>query len=97
MSDQVFKARPHRFKSVRTRYDFWFARMKKLEVTGKCEVCSEPVTIEDYEKGHVVPSRDGECGSNGPHNMLILCQTCNSKMKDVEASLYADDRERPSR
>jgi len=96
MNDQIQKIRPHRMKSMPDRLKLWHRRAGMVSAF-PCQVCSEPVTIDDYERGHVVPSQNGTFGSNEDHNILIMCHRCNKSMSDSDAVLWKDERDHPTR
>ena len=76
-------------KTLASRKDTWIFKVGMKE-HGKCECCKKEIKYEDYERGHIVPSKNNTCGSNGSHNILILCKHCNANMSDMDAILYRD-------
>ena len=76
-------------KTIASRRDTWLFKVGMKE-SSFCECCNSPLTFDEYERGHIVPSRNNTCGSNGCHNIMILCSNCNKKMTDMDAILYRD-------
>ena len=76
-------------KTLASRKDTWIFKVGMKE-HGKCECCRKEIKYEEYERGHIVPSKNNTCGSNGSHNILILCKDCNANMSDMDAILYKD-------
>lgn len=76
-------------KTLASRKDTWIFKVGMKE-HGKCECCNKEIKYEEYERGHIVPSKNNTCGSNGSHNILILCKHCNADMSDMDAILYKD-------
>ena len=80
-------------KTIASRRDTWLFKVG-MEEAYVCECCTTPLSFDDYERGHIVPSRNNTCGSNGCHNIMILCSNCNKKMTDMDAILYKDTIDR---
>ena len=54
----------------------------------ECRSCHGRISPDSYEIGHIVPSKCGNVGSNGVHNVMPLCHGCNHKMGSLDAELW---------
>jgi len=54
----------------------------------QCGVCRCGISFEDFERGHIVPSKRGHVGSNGDHNMIPMCSSCNRNMGAMDPYLF---------
>ena len=53
---------------------------------GKCYCCSNEVTYEDFDCGHIVPVSIG--GQTNIDNLRVLCRSCNSDMRTMNLEEY---------
>ena len=63
-------------KSIRIQ--LWNLEIGKDKMIGKCNVCSEDISFNDFHAGHVVSVKNG--GSDKLDNLKILCPNCNLSM-----------------
>ena len=59
-----------------------------------CDFCQANLLKNDptWERAHIIPSKSGKLGSNGKHNFLICCKSCNTKTGDMDPYLHPDFR-----
>ncbi|NDE14352.1 hypothetical protein EBZ80_05410 [bacterium] len=85
-----------RFNPGEKRHIFHNVFFPNRDDAWACRSCQRHITPETYEIGHIVPSKCGNVGSDGIHNVMPLCHGCNHKMASLDAELWIK-QQRPSR
>jgi autotransporter translocation and assembly factor TamB len=91
-ADKDLFAKAHNLTNVRVQpmHVLWERTFGSVRNIGFCETCKKTISIDDgVERGHIVPSRGGKFGSNGKHNIIIMCRACNTACGDVDALRFA--------
>jgi hypothetical protein len=57
-----------------------------------CQMCTKRIDANsrDWERSHIIPSNKNLMGSNGSHNFIICCRSCNLKTGNMDPFLHKD-------
>lgn len=89
LHDQLFQQKNCELVPHARKYKTCFTKNKKGFF---CTHCGTSLHEENFEKGHVVPSKGKTTGSNFWYNIISLCASCNTRMGSKDAYLDAEYR-----
>jgi len=84
LSDADDKGRKKLPQKVRTKV--WNKFFNHEDFSGKCTVCEDPITKDDYQCGHITAVAKG--GTNNLNNLAPVCGSCNRSMMTENMDEY---------
>ena len=70
----------------------WKRRFFGNQNMTKCQMCFQNIHVDstDWQRAHIIPSKKTQLGSNGQHNLMLCCSSCNTKTGDVDPFLHPE-------